>query len=345
MIKITHEISPKESIISIWLRRSISIPLYFSLFFLCLGLMPLWLLLTIALDKLKTRPHLYPYTRTCLALIMYLGCEVLGIIAAFSISVFTVCGFLIVRKRYLDLNATLQRIWSNTLFNGIKFIFSLEFEVEGLDSLSVGPYLFFVRHASVLDTLLVAAIVANPNRMLLRYIIKSELLWDPCVDVVGRRLPNAFVNRKFSDANQTAMTIESILQLADNLTSNDAILIYPEGTRFQPDKLQRAVSKLHQQASKELTEIAKKYRRVLPPRLGGPIALLNKASNVDVVIFEHTGFDDIRSLTHLFNGALVNKTIHIRIRRIKSSNIPKVHRDIWLFQQWSEIDRWIQSLD
>ncbi|MDC0708578.1 hypothetical protein POL68_08865 [Stigmatella sp. ncwal1] len=29
----------------------------------------------------------------------------------------------------------------------------------------------------------------------LKYVLKRELLWDPCLDVVGRRLPNVFVER------------------------------------------------------------------------------------------------------------------------------------------------------
>ena len=42
-------------------------------------------------------------------------------------------------------------------------------------------------------------IVAREARIRLRYVLKHELRWDPCLDIVGWRLPNAFVRRGAQD--------------------------------------------------------------------------------------------------------------------------------------------------
>jgi hypothetical protein len=61
------------------------------------------------------------------------------------------------------------------------------------------PVIVFLRYASVADTLLPAVFLANPNGLKLRYVLKHELLLDPCLDIVGNRLPNSFVQRSAGD--------------------------------------------------------------------------------------------------------------------------------------------------
>ena len=41
---------------------------------------------------------------------------------------------------------------------------------------------------------------AIPHQVRLRYVLKRELLLDPCLDIVGNRLPNCFVARSGADA-------------------------------------------------------------------------------------------------------------------------------------------------
>ena len=37
--------------------------------------------------------------------------------------------------------------------------------------------------------------VSRRYHLRLRYVLKRELLWDPCLDIVGQRVPNIFVDR------------------------------------------------------------------------------------------------------------------------------------------------------
>src|SRR5690606_33884145 len=104
----------------------------------------------------------------------------------------------------------------------------LHFEVEGDDDVLPGPVVVLVRHVSVGDTLLPLAFVSGKNGFRFSYVIKRELLWDPCLDVVGNRIPNVFVRRGSDDSEREVRRIE---RLAQRMSAREGIVIYPEGTR------------------------------------------------------------------------------------------------------------------
>ena len=217
----------------------------------------------------------------------------------------------------------------------------MKVSTEGLELARSGPFLLFVRHASMADTVLAAAFVANPGRLLLRYVLKRELLWDPCLDLVGRRLPNAFVNRRGPDLDAEGSAIAG---LATGLDARSAVLIYPEGKRFAEETRAAAVAALEEKGQDELARTARGFRNVLPPRLRGPLALLDAAKGVDVVLLEHTGFEGASTFPKLWQGALVGGALRIRLRRIPASAIPAEGRDRWLFERWAGMDRWITEV-
>ncbi len=329
-----------ESLGSIWSRRAISLPAYALLGALTAVTLPLWVLGGLAADVLTGKARLLPRTRALAFFALYLGCELVGVAAAAGLWLVTLGGWTVGRPRYVDLNAALQRRWTAALFGGATRLFSMRVEVEGLELARTGPLLLFVRHSSTADTVLAAALVANPNRLLLRYVLKQELLWDPCLDIVGRRLPNAFIDRT---SPRSQGEIDAIARLAGDLDPRSAVLIYPEGTRFSLEKRLAAVETLRAKGKGELAEVAAGYRNVLPPRVGGPLALLDAAPGVDLLLVEHTGFEGAASFADFWRGTLVGKTLRVRLRRIPATEIPEAGRDRWLFERWSEVDRWISA--
>ena len=59
-----------------------------------------------------------------------------------------------------------------------------------------GPAVMLCRHASLADSLVSAWVVTSLAGMHPRYVLKRELLVDPCLDIVGNRLPNHFLDRQ-----------------------------------------------------------------------------------------------------------------------------------------------------
>jgi len=189
--------------------------------------------------------------------------------------------------------------------------------------------------------------------MQLRYVLKRELLWDPCLDLVGRRLPNAFVARGSERSTHAATRatlpttpeIDAVKSLARDLNERSAVLIYPEGTRFSESKLARAKERLRELGRTEHADLAAGFRHVLPPKLGGPLALLSAAPDVDVVVLEHTGFEGAATLASFWNGGLIGKTVRVRLRRFGAATLPRDALAGWLFARWAEVDAWVASLD
>lgn len=329
-----------ESLLSVWARRAVSVPLYLFLAAIVLVTAPLWTVAALAVDSLASEARRRPRTRALAFFALYLGCEIAGLVAATLLWLVTLGGRLCGQERWVELNAALQRRWADALFFGSLRIFSMKASTEGLELALGGPFLLFVRHASVADTVLAAAFVAGPGRLLLRYVLKRELLWDPCLDVVGRRLPNAFVNRRGPGLDAE---VAAIARLATGLDARSGVLIYPEGRRFNDEAREAAVARLVEKGPAELAALARGFRNVLPPRLRGPLALLDAAPGVDVVLLEHTGFEGASSFSEFWNGALVGGTVRVRLRRIAASTIPGEGRDRWLFERWAEMDRWISD--
>lgn len=316
-------------------RRSITIPALYCVAAILLLSLPLSIPLLGLLDFVRpTRP--WARSRAVLSITWIALCEVVGVLGSLVLWLF----YLVHRspQRFLRHNAALQRVWTNALFGGARRIFNMRLEVSGLAE-AQGPLLLLVRHASLVDTVLAAAVLANPTRLRLRYVLKNELLNDPCIDIVGNRLPNSFVSRSSSSASEIA----KIRDLADHLAADEGVLIYPEGTRFSPRKLEQAQARL---AGDSLVgPYAARLRYVLPPRPAGTLAILQAAPEADVLILAHKGLEGAATLGDFWRGQLVETTLHVHAWRIAAADIPLEARESpqWLLERWQEVDAWIHS--
>lgn len=319
-------------------RRLITIPLYPLLFLACVAASPLLFAAALLADlALRSR---FGVTRALAFFVWYLGCETLGLAAAGAV-------WLAARvlrpspERYLEWNFALKCWWARQLLRGARLCFGLNFEVENAEAAVPGPVLLFMRHASTADTVLTTALLSDPFRTEFRHVMKRELLWDPCLDVVGQRLRNRFVDRFSEDS---AAEIASVAELARDL-GEDGVLIYPEGTRFTAEKQARVLERLADRGEAALLERARALRHVLPPRLGGPLALLQASPQSDVAFCAHVGFDGIRSFSDFLRGGLVRQTVRVTYWRIPASQVP-ADRDAqidWLLDEWQRVDAWIAA--
>jgi hypothetical protein len=84
---------------------------------------------------------------------------------------------------------------------------------------------------------------------------------------------------------------------------------------------------------------------VLPPRAGGTLALLEAATEADVVVCAHTGFEGAATLAQIWRGELLHGTIRVRFQRIPRASIPTARnaQADWLRERWQEIDAWVEK--
>ncbi len=265
---VTVRLHSEESARTRWSRRALTIPGFALSGVFAIASLPVLVPLVLLHDAL--RANRWSGVRSLLALAHYFVGEALGIAA--SGVLWIAAG--IAPSRANDWNFRLQCWWASWLFDGTRRLYGLRVRVAGADVLRNGPLLLFVRHASVIDTLLPAVLVSSRTGLRLRYVMKRELLWDPCLDVVGQRLPNAFVRRGQGGAEAE---IARVRELARDLGPRDGVMLFPEGTRFTPRKRQQVLARLAESAEPKHVERGRALQHVLPPRLGGVLALLEGA--------------------------------------------------------------------
>jgi 1-acyl-sn-glycerol-3-phosphate acyltransferase len=240
------------------------------------------------------------------------------------------------RAAMLEPTYAIQAAWAGALLWAIRVLFDVRFELVGAELCTPGPVLLFVRHASIVDTLLPTALIGWPNRMRLRFVLKRELLALPCLDVAGNRLPNAFVGR---DGADSAREIAKVRVLGEGLGERDGVVIYPEGTRATEAKRARALAKL-ELADRARFERVRGLASLLPVRPGGPLALLEAAPEADVVFVGHTGFEGFAELADIWKGGMVGRRVRIELTRHERALVPvePAARLAWLDARWAELD-------
>jgi 1-acyl-sn-glycerol-3-phosphate acyltransferase len=304
------------------------------------ALLPVLLVVGLVIDAVRRVASGMPPTaaRLVLFLWVYLAAEVGGLIVLAALWVASLGG----RRRDWLLETTwrVQQFWAATLFGSVRVLFRLRLEVTGEDAVAPGPVIVLIRHASIVDNLLPAKLVARPHRIRLRYVLKRELLADPCLDVAGRRLPNYFVRRGTGEAQE----LERVRALAHGLGADDGVLIYPEGTRFTVERRARAIARIAERDAR-LAARAERIRHLLPPRQGGVGALLDGAPDADVVVIAHHGFDGLRLISDIWRGGLVGLVVKVRMTRVPRSVVPKegAARADWLYDLWQDVDDWLEE--
>jgi 1-acyl-sn-glycerol-3-phosphate acyltransferase len=235
----------------------------------------------------------------------------------------------------------LRQQWLGGVFDVVVRAFGLRVEVEGLEEVAPGPVVVLCRHASIIDNAMPDAVIGRAHGMGLRFVIKRELAVLPGIDIGGRMVPTAFVRR---GSGETARELEALRRLADTPGGDEGILIYPEGTRWTPAKLERA-QEIVRERQPDVAELADRLRWLLPPRLGGPVELLRAAREADVVLCGHVGLDGFERISDIWSGGLVGGRVRIRFWRVPRSEVPSDEPALrrWIYERWLEVDDWIAA--
>lgn len=318
-------------------RRLITIPLYLLATALVTALFPALLLAAAIASRFPAARGAVP---TLLFVTGYLWYEAAGILAAPFITLWAFCNRS--PAAAMSANFALQCWWASGLKRLAERVFELRFTLHNAAALEGGPALVLPRHASIADTVLPVTYFAKPFRSHLRYVMKRELLVDPCLDIYGNRLPNYFVDRSGQD---TDAAVSGIRTLTATLGDDEGILIYPEGTRFSRAKHDSLRRKGNQ--NPQLVALLDRWPDLLPPRLGGTLAMLQANPGKDLLFMAHVGFEGSSHFQNLINGSWRRAQVHLAFWRVPFSQIPTARDELmtFLFEQWDQMQATVVRLN
>lgn len=313
-------------------RRLATVPGLYLGGLLLVGLIPVWLPLAAIFDVVR-RQWRMPTVRLLSFAVAWLWLEIAGVTASF---VFWLVG----QHRNVGLHYTLQRWWAKNLLGALGFLCGIRVTVDNVEALQPGPVLLFTRHASLADSLVSAYVVGHLARMKPRYVLKKELLVDPCLDIVGNRLPNHFLDRFAPDSGPELQALE---RLVADLGTDGVGIIFPEGTRANPAKRVKALEKISSndpERGERLTGI----RHLLPPRPSGAAAMVRGNATADVVIAWHVGFEGLDTFGGIYEAlARPIPPIHVVFQRFARSTVTSADAETnSAFTKWLD-ERWIDS--
>jgi len=315
-------------------RRLQSIPALFLGAVLLVLFLPLWVIGAALFDAARGRFRL-PTTRLLAFALCWSWLEVAGVSIAFAL-------WLTRRTHDEAVHYRLQRWWAARLMDALRITTGLRIEAAEAESLSPGPAVMLCRHASLADSLVSAWVVTSGAHMNPRYVLKRELLFDPCLDIVGTRLPNHFLDREATDST---VELDALRTLSAGLQADQIAIIFPEGTRAAPKKRERAMQKIKDKDPERADRLAT-LQHLLPPRPAGSAALLDGCPDADVVIAWHVGFDGLDT----FGGILrhLGRTpppVQFQARRVPRAEVPSGDQFTrWLDDQWVQADRAVHRL-
>jgi 1-acyl-sn-glycerol-3-phosphate acyltransferase len=262
--------------------------------------------------------------------------ELYGLLGLFAIWLLSLGRDSAVRR---DRVYRLKRRWLASHLFGLRRLFDMRFEIDGLELAGPGPVLVMIRHASIIDNALPDVIIGGAHGLGFRFVIKRELQMLPTIDIGGRWVPTLFVRRASGDTDFELARMET---LTVAMGERDGLLIYPEGTRWTAKKLARA-KEIIAEKQPAVAPLAARLRYVLPPRLGGTLKLLESARDCDVVLFGHYGLDGFEYISDIWAGGLVGGAVRLKFWRFPAASVPENRDELveWLYDRWQELDDWI----
>jgi 1-acyl-sn-glycerol-3-phosphate acyltransferase len=325
-----------------WIRRVLLAPAVLALVLGLIVTAPGWLLLTLVAAPL-TAGRLRP-TRVAWMAFVYLLAEAVLLIGVFALWLGSGFGWRVGRPRFRRAHYVLCARALAWLYRQARWVLRVSVRIEGEDpaAIPVGrPLLVLCRHAGPGDSFLLVHALLNWYEREPRIVLKAMLQWDPAIDVLLNRLPTTFI----APGLRGGGVEREIGVLATGLDENDALVIFPEGGNFTPNRWERGIQRLRHLGLHRMAGRAERMRNVLPPHPGGVLAALAAAPEADIVLVGHTGVDHLRSVGDVWRELPMDKNIAMHWWLEPAANIPAGDqaRIEWLYSWWARIDAWVEE--
>lgn len=322
-------------------RRLVTFPAVIVALPLLIVTAPAWVVVSLALDVVQGLRRL-PTVRLGAFGVVYLVHEWLGLAVAGILRVGSTVGFPRGdRAHRLGPYRAMQAWWATSLMRWAGRLLGVRFDAPDPSTLPSSSFILVSRHASMVDAVLPAILIAGHLRRFIHYVLKDELRWDPNLDLYGHRLGNYFVTR----GRNGEIEAERIARFADQAMPGSVLAIFPEGAYATTANRSRVLASLERRNPK-LVGYARALRHLLPPKPAGTLALLDRAPEADVVVLGHVGLEGVAELSGLRRRLPLTDPIVVRWWHHPRDTVPtsEDERVAWLNDVWRTLDRWVDQV-
>jgi 1-acyl-sn-glycerol-3-phosphate acyltransferase len=326
-------------------RRLVMVPLLLVVMLALLMVLPLLAILAAIASPLL--PGRWRAARLLWFGLVWVALESVALVALLALWVASGFGGRLRSEPYQERHYAIMRWFLATLYDVASQAFHLRIEIQEPEltpqearARLTRPVIVLSRHAGPGDSFLLVHDLLRRYRRRPRIVMKATLQFDPGVDVMANRVPNAFVKAARGADN---LVIREIERLARDLGPTGALVIFPEGGNFTPRRRLRAIRLLEERRLHEEAAKARDLEYLLPPKPGGALAAIAAAPTADVIFVAHTGLDQLMTIGDIWRALPMEQVVKARWWRVPAAEVPS-DRDAqvrWLYEWWERIDTWI----
>jgi 1-acyl-sn-glycerol-3-phosphate acyltransferase len=326
-------------------RRLVMVPLLLVVMLALLMVLPLLAILAAIASPLL--PGRWRAARLLWFGVVWVALESVALVALLALWVASGFGGRLRSEPYQERHYAVMRWFLATLYDVASQAFHLRIEIQEPEltpqearARLTRPVIVLSRHAGPGDSFLLVHDLLRRYRRRPRIVMKATLQFDPGVDVMANRVPNAFVKAARGADN---LVIREIERLARDLGPTGALVIFPEGGNFTPRRRLRAIRLLEERRLHEEAAKARDLEYLLPPKPGGALAAIAAAPTADVIFVAHTGLDQLMTIGDIWRALPMEQVVKARWWRVPAAEVPS-DRDAqvrWLYEWWERIDTWI----
>ncbi|PZR67707.1 MAG: acyltransferase [Solirubrobacterales bacterium] len=303
---------------------------------------PLLLAVAAVAAALTGRPQPLLATKLVIA---YLARELLVLLACGGLWLVTGFGARIASRRSQRLHLRLLRWFVHGLAQRVLTLLDIEIVADPSPEAERAltdekPLLFFSRHAGPGDTVLLV------DQLLTRYdrapsvVFKETLTIDPCVDLIGHRMPHAVL-----DTSAAADCEAQIKLVTGELGPRGVLVLFPEGGNFTAERRRRALQHLRRNGQRRQAAAAEQMTHMLPPHPAGALAALQAKPDADVIFAAHTGLGLAAFPRELWRETPIGRTLKTRMWLVPAADRPRGEQaqTDWLNEWWKRLDDWVDD--
>ena len=324
------------------IRRPVTVTVWLIVSVLAMIASPLLLAVGVIISRLTGRRQPLIVARLILA---YFGYELCALLACGALWLAAGAGTLIRGPRFQRLHWRLLKWFIGGLATAGRDTLEIDVRSDPTPDArqaleSNRPLIVFSRHAGPGDTIFVIDELMSRFDRRPSVAFKETIALDPSVDLLAHRLPHAMLDT--ADREECEARIEEVTR---ELGDRGALLLFPEGGNFTPERRRSALARLRRKGRRESAARAEQMPHLLAPQPTGALAALDARNRADVVFAAHTGLGLAAYPKQWWRDMPIGRTLHTRMWLVPSGEVPEDRDEQidWLYDWWKRIDDWIAS--